>query len=87
MAQAPPGTFQGALSLGFCPDLAKAGSFCEGNGLHARAVTKGVVFSPVHKVPAPWIVLQGEDDSTCSAAKAAEFVGRIQGAAIVTLPE
>lgn len=86
MAQAPPGTFQGALSLGFCPDLAKAGSFCEGNGLHARAVPKGVVFSPVSQVPAPWIVLQGEDDSTCSAAKAAEFVGRIQGAAVVSLP-
>jgi type IV secretory pathway VirJ component len=87
LVQAPPGTFEGALSLGFCPDLAGMGSLCKGSGLVARTASRGVILSAAENLPAPWIVLQGESDSTCSITQAAEFVGRVRGAEIVRLPK
>ena len=44
-------------------------------------------FGPVDSVPAPWVVLEGEIDSTCGAAQAAAFVRRVRGAAITVLPK
>src|SRR5919108_4336596 len=33
LAQAPPNTFRGAISLGFCPDLLLSRPLCKGSGL------------------------------------------------------
>jgi type IV secretory pathway VirJ component len=87
LAQAPPGTFLGAVSLGFCPDLAGVRTMCKGNGLLSRAFPRGVILSTVPSLSAPWIVLQGQSDSTCSASHAEDFVKRIRGAEIVLLPK
>ena len=89
LAEAPRGTFGGALSLGFCPDLPWRRPLCRGNGLGWIAGPKGrgVSFLPADSISAPWVVLQGESDSTCSAARAADYVRRVRDARIVELPK
>jgi type IV secretory pathway VirJ component len=89
LVQAPPGTFAGAISLGFCSDLPVKRTFCGGSdGLVSNAGLqgRGVQFAPAKHLGAPWIVLQGAADSTCGLAKAATFVGRTPGASLVALP-
>ncbi len=40
LAQAPPNTFRGGISLGFCPDLGVVKPFCEGAGTTSTATTR-----------------------------------------------
>jgi type IV secretory pathway VirJ component len=89
LVEAPPGTFAGALSLGFCPDLPWRRPLCRGSGLGwmAGPKGKGVSFLPADSTGAPWTVMQGESDSTCSASRAAAYVRRVRGARIVVLPK
>ena len=89
LVEAPHGTFAGALSLGFCPALPLRRPLCRGNGLAwvAGPKGKGVSFLPADSTGAPWVVLQGESDSTCYASRAAAYVRRIRGARIVELPK
>jgi type IV secretory pathway VirJ component len=89
LVQSPPNTFRGGISLGFCPDLRATRRFCRGAGLVSSPGTggRGLKFGPVDSVPASWIVLQGEIDSTCGAAQAAAFVRQVHGAAITVLPK
>jgi type IV secretory pathway VirJ component len=86
LAQSPRNTFRGALSLGFCPELRATRPFCRGTGLVARAGERWLKFGPVDSVPAPWVVLEGDVDSACSAARAAAFVRRVRGASITIIP-
>ena len=67
LVQAPPGTFKGALSLGFCPDLALSKPLCKGNGLafEPGPKGKGVNFLPAARLGSPWIALQGGVDQVC----------------------
>jgi type IV secretory pathway VirJ component len=89
LVEAPHGTFGGALSLGFCPDLPWRRPLCKGNGLAWVTGPKGrgVSFLPADNLGAPWVVLQGESDSTCYAPRAAAYVRRVRGARIVELPK
>jgi type IV secretory pathway VirJ component len=89
LAQSPPGTFRGGLSLGFCPSLPMTRPFCRGNGLISVAQSRGpgLLVAPSDSIGAPWIVLHGEIDSSCPPAQAAAFVRRIRGAQIVFLPK
>ena len=88
LAQSPPGTFRGALSLGFCPALPLDGRFCHGSGLLSTVELSGQGrrFAPPDSLPAPWILLQGEIDSTCPPNRVATFTRRIRNARIVLLP-
>jgi type IV secretory pathway VirJ component len=88
LAQAPPGTFAGAISLGFCPTLAVKRTFCNGSGLSSSPGLKGraIQLAPAAHLTAPWIVLQGVADSTCGLARAAAFVAGTPGADLVALP-
>jgi type IV secretory pathway VirJ component len=89
LVEAPAGTFGGAISLGFCPDLPWRRPLCRGSGLAWVAGPKGrgVSFLPADSTGAPWVVLQGESDSTCSASQAGIYVRRVRGARIVALPK
>ena len=68
MMQAPPHTFTGGLSLGFCPDLIVNHPICKGRGLawthdpHG----KGVDFSPGDGLEDPWLAFQGDIDQICT---------------------
>lgn len=94
--QSPKGTFAGALSLGFCPDLAVTQSLCKGSGLayatHAAKVpmpapVTGVLFAPVPANVTPWIAFQGDIDQVCDVQKTRQFVAQSGAAELVWLPK
>jgi type IV secretory pathway VirJ component len=89
VAQAPPGTFTGALSLSFCVDLDLRKPLCKAADLEhtPRADGEGVRLDPATEgLHAPWIALHGSSDAVCSAAESQAFVAKIPGAQFVTLP-
>ena len=61
LVQSPPGTFAGAMSLGFCPDQDFGGAaLCPGAGLHYSPGKKhDLIFEPAKTLKQPWIALQG----------------------------
>ncbi|HSY05080.1 MAG TPA: AcvB/VirJ family lysyl-phosphatidylglycerol hydrolase [Steroidobacteraceae bacterium] len=88
LVQSPPGTFAGALSLGFCPDQDFAGAaLCPGAGLHySENAQHELVLEPAMTLRQPWIALQGEQDQVCSPRTAAAFAARVAGGTVVPLP-
>jgi type IV secretory pathway VirJ component len=88
LVQAPPGTFAGALSLGFCAEQDFAGAqLCPGSGLRYRQNPQHeLVFEPADHLRQPWIALQGQKDQVCDPHAADEFTARVAGGALVKLP-
>ncbi len=89
LAQSPPGTFLGAMSLGFCPDLPLAKPFCKGSGLAMEPGPKGkgINFLPASHLKEPWIALQGEVDQVCDPEGTRRFVSQVAKGEIVMLPK
>jgi len=89
LVQAPPGTFAGAISLGFCPDLPLSRPLCKGSGLgwEPGPQGKGVSFLPAARLDAPWVAFQGTIDQVCDARATDAYVKRVPGAEIVRLPQ
>lgn len=88
LAQAPPNTFRGAISLGFCPDLWLTRPMCRGSGLSWRTGSKGhgYIFEPATHLEVPWVALQGEIDQVCSPRTTGAFVKQVRNGKIVSLP-
>lgn len=89
LAQAPPGTFTGGLSLSFCVDLDLIKPLCKANNLDYsdRDDEAGVRLQPPSKeLAAPWIALHGTADEECSIDEARTFVAKTPGARFVPLP-
>jgi len=88
LVQSPPGTFAGALSLGFCANQDFGGAqLCPGAGLrYTRNKQHELVFEPAHTLRQPWIALQGEADQVCDPHAAAEFAAQVAGGTVVKLP-
>lgn len=96
VVEAPKGTFAGALSLGFCPDLDVTQKICKGSGLayelqYAKSPVpppvKGVLFSASKSNVTPWIVFQGDIDQVCSPEGTRTFVAETSNAELVWLPK
>jgi len=89
LAQSPPNTFAGAISMGFCPDLKTSKPFCKGNGALTYTVDKklGFIYEPVERVVAPWAVLQGDIDQVCSTPDTKVFVSKVEQGEMVELPK
>lgn len=93
LAQAAQGSFKGALSLGFCPDLDLKKPVCKGSGIEAaprrdaKGVLKGVDFLPAKRLSGKWISLQGEIDQVCPAPATQKFIEAVPGGEIVLLPK
>jgi len=87
-AEAPPNTFKGAVSLGFCSDLEVANPFCAGRGLKAKLLPKhdGWDFLPAKMLSTPWEVLHGTVDQVCSLESAQKFVSEVGNGALTALP-
>ena len=86
LVQAPPGTFRAGVSLGFCPTLSLSRPLCRSGGLAWSVGARGLVtLLPADSIRTPWIVLQGERDSSCTAATARGLVRRVRGARLVLL--
>jgi type IV secretory pathway VirJ component len=89
LVQAPPGTFLGAISLGFCPDLNLKKPFCRGYGLEwsYRPKAQSYVFAPSSILKSPWVVMQGMTDKICAPDRTEKYVSQVPGASIVMLPK
>jgi len=87
LAQAPVGTFKGAVALGFCPDLEWSKPMCKGEGLERDAAKVGFIYRPAPKMRDPFIALQGEQDQVCDPPKTEEFIGKVPGAEVMMLPK
>ena len=89
VVQAPSNTFQGAISLGFCPDLELSKPFCRGNGLEwtKGPQGKGSSFLPARHLAVPWVAFQGAADQVCDAEKTAAYVKQVKNGKIVMLPK
>jgi type IV secretory pathway VirJ component len=88
LVQSPPGTFAGALSLGFCADQDFSGAaLCPGAGLHYTPNRQHeLVLAPASTLRQPWIALQGQKDEVCDARAADEFAAQVANGEIVRLP-
>jgi type IV secretory pathway VirJ component len=88
LVQSPPGTFAGALSLGFCADQDFQGAeLCPGAGVHyTHNAQHELVFAAAQGLKQRWIALQGEKDQVCDAQAAQKFAARVANGSIVSLP-
>jgi type IV secretory pathway VirJ component len=90
LVQAPTGTFRGAISLGFCPDLEISRPLCRGaGGLAWRDLPRGKGFwlLPAAGLESPWAALQGTIDQVCEPAATEAYVKQVRGGQIVMLPK
>ncbi len=85
LAQAPSGTFRGAISLGFCSTLNVDRPLCKGQGLTQESLKdgKGINFRPIAKIGKPWFVLGGYEKLTCDLVEQQKFVKAVQGATLI----
>lgn len=76
LCQAPTGTFQGGVVLGFCPEVETGKPFCEGSGhltMKPRKDGKGFDFDDRPAPAVPLEVLHGDQDQVCDAKIAGDF--------------
>ena len=88
-AQAPAGTFLGALSLGFCVDMDLDKPLCRGEGVHftRHADKQGLDLLPSKTLAGSWIALQGARDKVCPAKPARAFAAQVSNAQFIELPK
>jgi len=87
LVQSPPGTFEGAISLGFCSDQEFGGAtLCTGTGLHFSPGQKGeIIIQPQKSLAQPWFALQGQKDQVCSPSQVDAFAAQSGDSQVVKL--
>jgi type IV secretory pathway VirJ component len=87
LASAPPETFAGGLSLGFCPDLDQIPALCRHPGWRPDYDEKKrhTDLPAVAEMPRPWVALQGKVDKVCDPPATEAFVNGIRGARVAML--
>jgi type IV secretory pathway VirJ component len=86
-AQAPKGTFAGALSLGFCQDLELHKRLCKSGSLQytVRKDGRGFDLQPARQLAAPWISVHAERDQVCPVGPARSFTAAVENAQFVLM--
>ena len=83
-----PGSFSGAVTLGFCPDLHGA-KICTGEKLKwHRTVHKSkpvLLLEPETQFSVRWVAIQGEMDIACGPRQISAFIQKVPGAEMVTV--
>lgn len=89
LVQAPPTTFLGGISLGFCPDLPLRKPMCRGSGLEWTSGPRGRGYSflPAKTLEVPWIALQGTVDQVCDKAATENYVQQVPRGEMILLPK
>jgi len=89
LVQAPPTTFKGAISMGFCPDLPLAHNFCPGHGIASDPGPKGkgIVFRPATTLEQPWVAFQGTIDQVCNKDDVVKYTAQVKNGHTVLLPD
>jgi phosphatidylglycerol lysyltransferase len=84
LAQAPPSSFAGGVSVGFCPSVEISRSICGREGWHPsprKEDGRPVQKLPPHPQPmAPWKILHGTIDQVCSPSDVASFASQVPSA-------
>jgi type IV secretory pathway VirJ component len=88
LAQAPRGTFAGALSMSFCVDLDLGKPLCRSGNLRytLRPHGAGSKLLPAPQLSAPWIAIHGSEDGECPMSEAKAFASQVNGARFVEMP-
>ena len=87
LAQAPAGTFKGAIALGFCADMEMPKPMCKGVGLESsKRVKKGYDLLPSRHIAEPFVIIQGSNDRECKFCMAKDFADKTTNAEIIELP-
>ena len=88
LAQAPPQTFAGALSMSFCVDMELHKTLCKGESVHyiTRRDRNGVDLLPSKTLATPWIALHGSADHVCPMPLAKRFASKVSGSEFIVLP-
>jgi type IV secretory pathway VirJ component len=91
LVQAPPSTFKGAISMGFCPDLNLVHPFCPGHGIASdpdlKSKVKGLVFRPASTLEQPWVAFQGTIDQVCFKDDVVKYTAQVKNSELVLLPD
>lgn len=89
LVQAPADTFQGAVGLGFCPDLKTAKPLAPGDGrlAHTADPKLGFIYGPSKTLTAFFIALQGAQDAVCPPAATHAFMAQVPNGRVVDLPK
>jgi type IV secretory pathway VirJ component len=75
LAQAPAGTFGGALVRGFCPRVPLRKPLCAGTALRSKPGGDGADLLPAAALAAPLTLLQPAAGAACAAPAVAAFAG------------
>ncbi len=90
LAQAPANTFKGAISMGFCPDIATVEPLCTTNELKQHPLKPGGkiwILEPSGKLSAPFITINGMDDKVCDFKNTEEFMNKINDGEFIVIPK
>ncbi len=90
LAQSPANTFKGAISMGFCPDIATVEPLCTNNQLKQHELKPGSpirYLEPSGKLSAPFIIINGLDDIVCPYKSAEAFMKEINNGEIIGIPK
>ena len=89
LAQAPADTFQGAIGLGFCPDLKSDRPLAAGDGklAHTTDPKLGFIYGPSRTLTAPFIALQGGQDESCLPAATHAYMAQVPAGRVIDLPK
>ena len=87
LAQSPPNTFAGGISMGFCPDLKTDKPLCRGSGTltSMHDPRRGFIYHPAPALAARLYVLQGDADRVCSTPDTKTFMSKIKDAELIEL--
>ncbi|HEV7519265.1 MAG TPA: AcvB/VirJ family lysyl-phosphatidylglycerol hydrolase, partial [Thermoanaerobaculia bacterium] len=87
LAQSPPGTFSGLLTVGFCPLYFFPRPLCGGNSLRTDESWKksGIRLEPEADLEDPWVALAAPGPA-CEAGSLQEFAAPVKRASIVRPP-
>jgi type IV secretory pathway VirJ component len=87
-AQAPEGTFSGAVSIGFCPSLPLTKPLCKGEGsvFRVNKDKSALTLLPDTAMRTPWLALQGAQDRSCPVAATQAFVAKVPSSHWVGVP-
>ncbi|QRO02760.1 virulence factor family protein [Archangium violaceum] len=88
LAQAPPGTFRGAVSVDFSPELETSAAFCPGSGLVRTRDREGrrERLAPARALYEPWVVLAAELDPAHTPKAARAFTQSLKTASVKEVP-
>ncbi len=85
LAQAPIGTFRGAVGFDFCPQRPLPRPLCRGDGWPMKRGPGGGYLPQTGRLTAPWAVLNSTANPSCTPADAAHFVKQVPSAQLTVL--